>query len=88
MELDKLIKQVENADAQSKHGESWKIINRISGKKSARKGLIKGNTKEERIEKWFNHFKGLFGKSEDGLKAEEIEDGLFTKEELRRPKEA
>ena len=86
---------MENADAQSKHKESWKIINRISGRKTARKGMIKGNTKEERIDKWFSHFKNLFGKSSDTEDTEElekvlhnldIEDGLFTREELKKAK--
>ena len=96
-ELEKLIRQVENADAQSKHGESWKIINRIAGRKCARKGMIKGNTKEERINKWFNHFKELLGKDdvddednveqlEKVLQHMDIEDGLFTREELKKAK--
>ena len=61
--------------------------------------MIKGNTKEERIDKWFNHFKELLGKDdiddeEDVERLEKvlqhlinIEDGLFTRDELKKTKE-
>jgi exonuclease III len=50
-DLTEMIKQVEEADAKSRHGESWRLINNISGRKSAKRGLLKGSTKEERINK-------------------------------------
>ena len=40
--LDEQIRQVENADERSRHGESWKLINEISGRKKSQKGIIKG----------------------------------------------
>ena len=61
-ELDKAIKEVENADERAKHGESWKLINEISGRKAAKTGIIKGKSKEERLDKWYSHFKDLLGK--------------------------
>ena len=61
-ELEKAIKEVENADERAKHGESWKLINEISGRKSAKTGIIKGKSKEERLDKWYSHFKDLLGK--------------------------
>ena len=61
-ELLEMIKQVESADAKSKHGESWKLINKISGRTSAKRGIIKGNSKEERVKRWFQHFSNLLGK--------------------------
>ena len=36
-----MIIQVENADARSKHGESWKLINSITGCKDAKQGILK-----------------------------------------------
>ena len=61
-ELDGLIKRVENADDRSKHGESWKLIDKITGRKNGKQGILKGKTKEERITNWYNHFKELLGK--------------------------
>ena len=61
-ELESLIQKVENADSTHRHAESWKLINEISGRKSAKKGVLKGNSKEERLKKWFTHFSDLLGK--------------------------
>ena len=95
-ELDGLIKEVENADDRSKHGESWKLIDKITGRKNGKQGIIKGKTKEERITNWYNHFKELLGKEPEKTKQEvtieqvlqnlSIEDGDFTDEELRKAK--
>ena len=60
-ELEVLIAQVEDADTRSQHAESWKVINQISGRKSAKKGIIKGKNKEDRINSWFQHFSQLLG---------------------------
>lgn len=60
-ELESMIKQVENADAIAQHAQSWKLINEISGRKSAKKGVIKGNSKEDRINSWYQHFSQLLG---------------------------
>ena len=49
------------------------IINRITGRNTSRRGMIKGKTKQERIQKWFEHFKTLLGKS-DTDKVNEKED--------------
>ena len=58
-ELDNLIKQVEQADDQNRHRERWKLINKISGRKIVKQGIVKGRTKEERVQKWFSHFQNL-----------------------------
>ena len=60
-ELECMIKQVEDADIRAQHAESWKIINQISGRKAAKKGTIKGKSKDERISSWFRHFSQLLG---------------------------
>ena len=64
-ELDEMIKQVEDADARSKHGESWRLINSITSRKSAQRGIIKGNSREDRIKKWYDNFHNLFQKVPD-----------------------
>jgi len=97
--LNTLVGEVENAETQHKHSESWKLINNITGRKKVKQGLIKGNSKEERLEKWYNHFYNLLGKEltavadsdRDGDLAKvlsdlEIPDGDFTQLELQAVK--
>ena len=80
-DLEEMVKQVENSDARNKHDESWKLINRITGRKTAKWGIIKGNSREERIIKWYDHFQKLLGKdthsggSEDEEVAKVLQDG-------------
>ena len=59
-ELEELIRKVEDADEKSRHGESWKLINKITGRKDGKQGIIKGTSKE-RVQKWFTHFQSLLG---------------------------
>ena len=61
-ELEHLIAKVEDADIRAQHAESWKLINEISGRKSAKTGMIKGKNKEERVQSWYQHFSNLLGK--------------------------
>ena len=87
---------MESADDKSKHGESWKLIDKITGRRSGKQGIIKGKTKEERITNWFNHFRNLLGKDpgdtdedtsiEQVLQNLSIQDGDFTSEELLKAK--
>ena len=60
-ELEMMVRKVESTDDRGRHGESWKLIDRISGRKNGKQGIIKGSTKEERVQKWFDHFKSLLG---------------------------
>ena len=39
--------------------ESWQPMNETSSMKAAERGAIKGSWKEERLEKWYNHFNDL-----------------------------
>ena len=89
------IESVEKADQRCDHGESWKLINQISGRQTAKKGIIKGKSEKDRIEKWYTHFKNLLGNEpiiEGGLDEMEfspepilqllhINDGPFTMDE-------
>ena len=61
-DLDNIIRRVEDADIRSQHGMSWKLINQISGRKSTKKGKLKGATASERIKSWYDHFNNLLGK--------------------------
>ena len=61
-ELESAIRSVELADERSNHGESWKLVNQFTGRKTAKKGIIKGKSAKDRVEKWYQHFKNLLGK--------------------------
>ena len=97
-EIEGAIKEVEEADEKSKHGRSWKLINEISGRKSAKTGIIKGATVKERLDKWYSHFKGLLGQEPEVegemenippvLRALGIDDDPFTKEEYEKVKKS
>ena len=86
----RVLNQVEMADNKRKYRESWQLINTITGRKSAKRGILKGNTKEERVNKWFEHFSNLLGKEpvllEDLAKVLNdihITDDDFTLDELK-----
>ena len=61
-ELDKLLAKVESANEEAKHKESWRLINEITGRKTIKTSLIKAKDKDERKEKWLEHFRDLLGK--------------------------
>ena len=48
-ELERMLQQVIDADINSRHKDSWKLINEITGRKNVRKGILKGNSKESRL---------------------------------------
>ncbi|XP_072048646.1 uncharacterized protein [Amphiura filiformis] len=60
-DLSKRLRAVEEAHDNCKHGQSWKLINEITGRKASVKGQLKGDTQNERINNWFTHFKDLLG---------------------------
>ncbi|XP_072030406.1 uncharacterized protein [Amphiura filiformis] len=59
--LEQKISQVEKADQNCQHKASWDLINEISGRRTAKKGQIKGDTESERLHSWFSHFQQLLG---------------------------
>ena len=95
-DLTNLISKVEDAHSSHQHAESWKLIEEISNRKSAKKGIIKGTSKQDRLKKWHKHFSDLLGKEPCGNAGdEEIQTVLpkldintepFTMEEYRKVK--
>ena len=83
-ELNQMISKVESADIRSQHGESWKLINEISGRKTAKKGILKGKSTKERLDNWQKHFSELLGKEpvvpEESVN--EVIDTVLSPEEL------
>lgn len=61
-ELSEMIDKVEACEAEGSHGQSWKLINEVTGRKPAKKGVLKGNSKEDRLKKWQQYFSDLLGK--------------------------
>ena len=96
--LSSQIKKVENAHSNCKHGLSWKIINEITGRKATVRGQLKGDTQQDRVRNWYDHFKNLLGsppdiESEDEEIAPILEDlnikvGPFDQEEYQKAKTA
>ena len=72
-----MISKVENADRRAKHGESWKLVNQISGRKATKKGILKGRSSKERVDSWYKHFSQLLGKEPD-IASESVNEDITT----------
>ena len=57
------INKLENAHENKKSALAWKIINKLSGRKSTNKAKLRAKSEEERISLWAKHFKDLLGKN-------------------------
>ena len=86
-----------DASANARQGESWRLINQISGRKAGKKCIPKGSSTEDRFQKWRSYFSNLLGKVPviEGEIEEEIQavldpldiyDGLFTADEYKNVK--
>ena len=73
-DLSEMIKKVGESDTKYRHGERWRLINEITGRNTATRGIIKGNSKEERIKLWNKHFSDLLGKKPQVPEGNEEED--------------
>ena len=60
-ELSEMVTHVEMSDECRNHGESWKLINSITGRKNTKTGILKGQSKEDRLQKWMQFFSKLLG---------------------------
>ena len=61
-ELSTMINRVHAANSSNQHGESWKLINKITGRKAAKRGILKGKSQSDRLLKWHQYFSQLLGK--------------------------
>jgi len=97
-ELEAKIREIEDADENCKYQLSWELINEISGRRQSKRGIIKGNSQEERLKSWYTHFQRLLGNPPNiGSETEEIpqiippldiKTGAFDKGEYKKAKEA
>ena len=96
MELEAQIRIIEASHGAQKYGEALKIVDEITGRKRAKEGQVEGSSPEERVITWFTHFKKLLGNPPEVEDVDEkipnifedldINDGLFTTEELKKVK--
>jgi hypothetical protein len=59
--LEKKPKEFDEAHINQRHRLAWKLINEVSGRKMSKCSRLKGNTKEERLDNWHDHFQNLLG---------------------------
>ena len=93
-ELMEKVQRVQAAQGEKKYGESWRVINEMTGRKRTKEGQVEGHSPEERMATWFNHFRSLLGSTADGAEEEippvlrnlDIDDGPFTVTELAQAK--
>ena len=69
--LKEKLKEYEEANLNQRHHLAWGIINDVSGRKKSRSGKLKGNTKEERLSNWYDHFEKLLGNPSKVTKEDE-----------------
>ena len=60
--LDQKVTRIEQSNRTNKHQESWKLITEITGRKTAKRAILKGRNKEERVKNWHGYFKELLDK--------------------------
>ena len=94
-ELAEQIRGVQKSWGDQQHREAWKLINKVSGRRTGNMARIDGSTQEERLENWHVHFKNLLGSEAEDDNSEEIDpvlenleicDGPFTKQEFKEAK--
>ena len=96
VELEAQIRTIEASHEAQKYGGAWKVVNEITGRKRAKEGQVEGSSPEERVTTWFTHFKKLLSNPPEVEDLDEeipnifedldINDGLFTIEELKKVK--
>ena len=87
--LVKLIVKVQSTDAISKYTESWKLINQITRRKSAKQAIIKANSKEDHIKKWVANKLGKITPVIENLETSNSRNlSLFTSDEYSEVKKS
>ena len=81
--LKEKLAEFEAANLNQQHHTAWQLINEISGRRKARGGRIKGDTKEARVENWYNHFKQLLGEAPSVIDEDEEIPNTFRELPIR-----
>ena len=95
-EITELADKIEREYGGKRYGAAWKVINKVTGRKKAQEGLVKGETPEQRKTAWYNHFSNLLGAEPEVDDPDEeipdvfsdlnIPDGPFTTAEYNQVK--
>lgn len=90
-EINSAVNDINNDQGFGRLRKMWNLVHSISGKRSVNSSKIKGDTPEERVDKWKQHFKKLLGQPPDAttnfnlddniLNGVDISDSNFTEEE-------
>ena len=89
--MQKQIDDIKTAADNKKSAIEWKIVNKITGRKTTNRSKIKAKDDKERIQKWKKHFSLLLGQNPITTNQDivtivdkylHIEQGPFTIEEL------
>ena len=59
--LESRIRELEEHSDHGRHAKSWATINDITGNTSSFTGKIRGNSPQERVSRWKDHFSSLLG---------------------------
>ena len=81
-ELDQKVTQIEQSNRTNKQPESWKIINEITGRKTAKRAILKDRNKEEIVKNWHGYFKELLGKPPKIISENENINNVLDENEL------
>ena len=57
-------KDIEQMHIERRHAVAWETLRELTNKKTTPLSRIKGNTKDERLKNWYDHFKNLLGSEE------------------------
>ncbi len=68
---------LEESHINSQHGKAWKLVNELSGRRTSQRGQIKGDTQQERVKNWYEHFVGLLGSEPDAIDADIVIPSIF-----------
>ena len=75
---------IEQANKLSKDAASWKLNNKITGRKLSKRCIIKARNKEDRLTIWYEYFKKH--EINNTLETLDISVGYFTNSEYTRVK--
>ncbi|KAJ8416182.1 hypothetical protein AAFF_G00382040 [Aldrovandia affinis] len=76
------VRRVEAALGEQQYGESWRVINEMSGRKRSKEGQVAGCSPEERVTSWFTHFRDLLGTHPTVDGAEKVITAVLTNLEI------
>ena len=84
-QLNTAVKDIVEANNLAKRAKCWKFIDAITGRKNTKKCIIKATNNDERVDKWYEHFKNFLGTDQYPEYEEFISETIFAQNELNIP---